>query len=510
VNQILQETAMEKSIIIIGGGLTGLALGCYGRMNGYKTTIFEMHKIAGGVCTGWKRKGYIIDGAVNWVMGTKPGTSYHKFWEEVGAAQRWKVYNHDYYTHIELEGDDSFSFYSDVDRLEQYMKGIAPEDKEVIEELTNGIRSMVKIDLSADKPPELTNIIDKIKMVKMLPFARLMKKWGNVTMGDFGRRFNNPLLRKVFSGDAMGDVSSFPMAILIMMFAFFSQKDAGYVIGGSLALVSYIQQRYHDLGGEIHFKSRVEKILVENDKAVGIRLADGTEHRADWVVSAADGHTTIFDMLDGKYIDDTIRGYYDNPNLYSPLIYIGLGVNRSFDDIPSAVSGLTFPLDEPVTVAGKERKRLNVLIYNFDPNFAPEGKTTLVVSLDTDYDYWEELYKDPEQYKAEKEKIADLVVSLLDKRFPGLAGQVEMRDIATPMTWVRYTGNWRGSYEGWMMSLESFTTQMRKTLPGLENFYMAGQWVNPGGGIPTAIMSGRNTIQVICKKDGKKFVTTKP
>jgi phytoene dehydrogenase-like protein len=53
VNQILQETAMEKSIIIIGGGLTGLALGCYGRMNGYKTTIFEMHKIAGGVCTGW-------------------------------------------------------------------------------------------------------------------------------------------------------------------------------------------------------------------------------------------------------------------------------------------------------------------------------------------------------------------------------------------------------------------------------------------------------------------------
>jgi len=501
---------MEKSIIIIGGGLTGLALGCYGRMNGYKTSIFEMHKIAGGVCTGWKRKGYTIDGAVNWVMGTKPGTDYHKFWEELGAAQQWEVYNHDYFSHADFEAGESFSFHTDADRLEQYMKDIAPEDKEVIEEFTGAIRSTAKMEMPVDKPPELYSLLDKIKMVKMLPFGRLMKKWGTVSIEDFGRRFKNPLLVKVFTGDAFGDVSSLPMALLIMMFAWFSQKDAGYIIGGALELVSYIQQRYLDLGGEIHFKSRVEKILVENDKAVGIKLTDGTEHRADWIISAADGRTTIFDMLDGKYIDDTIRGYSDNPRLYSPLIYIGLGINRRFDDIASSIGGLSFPLDPPVSIAGKERRRLTVLIYNFDPKLAPEGKTMLIVSLDTDYDYWEELYKEPERYKAEKEQIADTVVALLDKRFPGLAGQVEMRDIATPMTWVRYTGNWRGSYEGWTMSLESLTTQMRKTLPGLDNFYMAGQWVNPGGGIPTAVMSGNHTIQMICKKDNKKFVTTRP
>jgi phytoene dehydrogenase-like protein len=501
---------MEKSIIIIGGGLTGLALGCYGRMNGYQTSIFEMHKIAGGVCTGWKRKGYTIDGAVNWVMGTKPESAYHKFWEEVGAAQQWKIHDHDYFSHIEYEGGESFSFYTDVNELENYMKGISPEDEEVIEEFTRAIRSTMKMDMPVDKPPELYSLLDKIKMVKMLSFGRLMKKWGTVSMGDFSRRFKNPLLRRVFTGEAFGDVSSLPMALIIMMFAWFSQKDAGYIIGGALELVSYIRQRYLDLGGEIHFKSRVEKILVESDKAVGIRLADGAEHRADWIVSAADGHTTIFDMLDGKYIDDTIRGYYDNPKLYPPLIYIGLGVNRRFDDIPSSIGGLSFPLDPPVTITGKERKRLTVLIYNFDPTFAPEGRTTLVVSLDTDYDYWEELYKEPERYKAEKENIADMVVALLDKRFPGLAGQVEMRDIATPMTWVRYTGNWRGSYEGWMMSLDSLTKVMSKTLPGLDNFYMAGQWVNPGGGIPTAIMSGSHTLQMICKKDKKKFVTTVP
>jgi phytoene dehydrogenase-like protein len=120
--------------------------------------------------------------------------------------------------------------------------------------------------------------------------------------------------------------------------------------------------------------------------------------------------------------------------------------------------------------------------------------------LNTDYDYWERLYKEPERYKAKKEQIADMVVALLDRRFSGLAAQVEMRDVATPMTWVRYTGNWKGSYRGWFSTTKNFGMQMRKTLPGLDNFYMAGQWVNPISGMPTAAMSGRHTIQIICKK----------
>ena len=127
---------MEKSIIIIGGGLTGLAAGCYGRMNGYKTTIFEMHDKAGGVCTAWKRKGYTIDGAMNWLVGTKPGSGFHKFWEELGAAKDWKIYNHDRYSIIENKDGKAFTVYCDADRFEQYLLEFAPEDKDVIKEFT--------------------------------------------------------------------------------------------------------------------------------------------------------------------------------------------------------------------------------------------------------------------------------------------------------------------------------------------------------------------------------------
>jgi phytoene dehydrogenase-like protein len=499
---------MEKSIIIIGGGLTGLATGCYGRMNGYKTSVFEMHKIAGGVCTGWKRKGYTIDGAMNWLVGTNPKNSFHKFWEELGAAQNWKIYNHDLYSIYEDKEGKVFKVYCDADRFEQYLLELAPEDKDIIREFTEVIRDFSRMDIPSEKPNELLSWIDKIKAVKALPMLSLMKKWLKISTGDYCKRFKNPYLRQTLTSAFGSD--QWPMMMIFWVLGYQHAKAAGYVMGGALELVRFLEERYRALGGEIHLKAKVDKIIVEDGKAVGIKLSDGTEHRADWVISAADGRTTIFDMLEGKYVDDAIKNRYDNPNLFSPLVYIGLGVADRFDEISPSVASLSFPLDTPVTVAGKEHDRLYVLNYSYDPALAPEGKTVLKVQFDTDYDYWDKLHEDPERYKAEKERIADDVVTALDKRFPGLASKVEMRDVATPVTWVRYTGNWRGSYEGWMFSGETFTSSMRKTLPGLDNFYMAGQWVNPGGGMPTAAMSGNHTIQLICNRDGKKFVTSKP
>ena len=130
----------------------------------------------------------------------------------------------------------------------------------------------------------------------------------------------------------------------------------------------------------------------------------------------------------------------------------------------------------------------------------------------SNYEYWKNLSQDPDRYKAEKEQLADQVVAQLDKRFPGLADQVEMRDVATPMTYERYTGNWKGAYQGWLPSTKtvSISTSMNKTLPGLANFYMAGQWIMPGGGLPTTVLSGRYVTQIICNQDKKPFVTTTP
>ncbi len=183
---------------------------------------------------------------------------------------------------------------------------------------------------------------------------------------------------------------------------------------------------------------------------------------------------------------------------------------RAFEKGPPSVGGTVFLLDEPVTIAGREWDRLAVHIYDFDPSLAPEGKTLLRVMLPADFDYWKDLREqDRGRYKAEKQQVADQVIARLDRRYPGLADQVEMCDVATPATFERYTGNWRASYMGWLFTPEMTMAQISKTLPGLDNFYMIGQWVGASS-LPMAATSGRHVTQIICHKDNKPFVTTVP
>jgi phytoene dehydrogenase-like protein len=269
------------------------------------------------------------------------------------------------------------------------------------------------------------------------------------------------------------------------------------------------------MGGEIFYNARIQKILVEDlpggkgSQAVGVRLADGSEQRADIVISAADGRATIFDMLDGRFISDKLQTMYEKGKIFQPLVFIGLGVNRTFDDFPALTSGVSVLLDEPIMVADKQVKRLEYMVYNFDPSLAPAGKTVITCMIITNYSYWKELSSDSERYEAEKERIGLEVIKRLDQRFPGIAGQVEMADVATPLTFEHYTGNWQGSFEGWLPTPELMMERPSYTLPNLENFYMVGQWVQPGGGLPSGVMTGRAVVQTLCKKEKKKFKTVR-
>jgi phytoene dehydrogenase-like protein len=497
----------EKSIIIVGAGIAGLSAGCYGQMNGYRTRIFERHDKPGGLCTSWKRRGYTIDGCLHWLVGSRPGTHFYRIWEELGAVQGRRMIDHEEFLRVAGEGGRTFIVYSDLDRLEQHMKELAPQDAPVIQELVRAARACARYDLPVDKAPELYGMLDgSWFLIRMFPFLRLMSKWKKITVQDYAQRFSDPFLREAVP--LLAGLPDFPMACLLMILAWMHRRSAGYPLGGSLEFSRSIERRYLDLGGEIHYRSPVAEILVEHDKAVGVRLADGTQHRADITISAADGHATIFGMLGGKYINGRIRAYYDNLPIFPPLVHVALGVKRLFEKTPANV---IYSLDRPVTVGGREQNHFGVEIRNFDPTLAPAGKTVLKVLFPADYTYWKNLRQDLERYRDEKERIADQVIALLDQRYPGLAGQVEMRDVATPMTWERYTGNWQGSMEGWLMTQKTFPPfRMNRTLPGLKDFYMAGQWVEPGGGVPTAALSGRNVMQIICKRDRRAFVTTAP
>jgi phytoene dehydrogenase-like protein len=496
----------DKSIIIIGAGFAGLAAGIYARLNGYKTQIFEMHTQPGGLCTSWNRKGYTFDGCIHWLVGSSPKSGLHDMWEETGISQNREFINMDEYMRVEDSTGRTLVFYTDIDRLRKHLLEFSPVDEKPIMEFIEGIKLCLPLDLPSKHDSTTVRLKKQVRsLANFIKNGKKMKKWMKTTSENFSNRFKDPLLRDAFKDMWIPEFSTF---FMLFTFAYLHNKNAGYPIGGSMPMSEALEARYKKMGGKIHYKSRVNKILTSGDRAVGIRLENGTEHLGERVISAADGHQTIFSMLEGKYGDNKTREPYEKWPLFPSLIFVSLGVNRKFDDIPRSVSGLTFYLKQPVEIGDKIRDKLSVHIYNQDPSMAPAGKTAVTLMLDSDYEYWKKLSENRTVYEQNKEEIGRTIIGLLEQRFPGISQQVEVTDVATPLTFERYTGNWKGTFEGWLITPENSNVLMKpmlQTLPGLKNFYMCGQWVEPGGGLPTAVMSARRLVRKICKEDHMKF-----
>jgi phytoene dehydrogenase-like protein len=502
--EIMHKNGNTHSVIIIGAGIAGLSAGIYAQLNGFQSRIYEMHSLPGGVMTSWKRKGYLIDGCVQWLMGSSPKSNFYPLYEEVGLIQNRQFFHPDVFLYFEDSDGQALTFYANIERLEKELVDHGPEDRALIHEFCSAARALVGFNPPVSGSGNLLqSIVGTWSMLpRMICLGPTMLKWTGMSMSQFADRFKTPFLRQIFSHLWQPEMT---VISLLFFLAYISHQMNGFPIGGSLAMALAVEKRYRELGGEVNYGCRVEKILVENHKAVGVRLANGVEQRADIVISAADGHATIWCMLDGRYLNDAIRKVYAEFKLFPPIMQIGLGVKRTFNELPCATGGMVIELKQPFEVANKPVESLKMTIYNFDPTLAPTGKTLLNVKVQTDYDYWKELLTDRERYDAEKQRIALEVINRLDQRFPGLASQVEMADVATPMTYERYTGNWQASYEGFLPTPKTVKSTIPNRLPGLKNFYMAGQWVRVGGGIPTGVSMGREAVKCICKEDGIRF-----
>lgn len=495
----------EKSIIIIGAGLAGLSAGCYGQMNGYRTHILEHHSEPGGVATAWKNQDYLIDGGIHYLMGHKPGQACHKIYREVGILHNRRYPDLETFVHFadEITGN-RVSFSSDLDRLAEDLKKIAPADAKIIDGFIAGAKAMQRADLFGlmETPPELMGLFGPLK--QMWGMRRVLRYFGpefNQPMIQYARAVKDDGLRRMLENLFLPEV---PVWFVLLILGLLANRQLGLLTESCTDFIAGIEERYKSLGGQVTYNSTVKEILVENHRAVGVRLADGSEQRADVVVSAGDGRSTIFELLGGRYLDKKLAERYQNWKPISPIVTISYGVKQEFPDEPP----LNFIfLKTPLLVGDVSLTGFPLRLFNYSDRFAPPGKTVVQALLHTDWNWWNELQKDRSRYDVAKKKIGEDVLSRLESHYPGITANAELTDVATPYTTWRYTLNREGAFMGWVPTPTAMRAQIRKTLPGLENFYMAGQWVMPGGGVPPCLYSGRQVVQIMCKRDGRKFST---
>ena len=505
-------------INIIGGGVSGLSAGLYLQMNGFETEIFEKHSTPGGLCTSWKKGEYTFDSCAHWVLGSDVGSSFYKIWNEILDMKKIEFHNHEVRVEVGLKnnvnkyGEKVFYLYTNLTRLEEYLIDLAPEDTKAIREFIKPMRVMQKFDLPPilDDLPFFPSMIRGIKMMRYLEFLILFMKIKYYTNYTYAKKFKNAFLRESF--ELLYDGEEVNMMVLTLPLSVFDKKSAGYPIGGSMKFAKKIEQNYIRLGGKINYNTPVKKIITENGIAKGIVVRNNVEHYSDITLSAADWHYTVFDALEGKYVNQDIIDLRDMKKLevYNSVMQFSFGIGKDLSNQPHFSR---IPLDVPlVSPDGSTYERFEVHIYNYDSTLAPAGKTAVTVSFNTSKtDFWIDARNiNRPVYRAAKVELTNKIIDLLDAKLGGIRDKIEVIDVATPATFQRYTGNWKGSTQGWMPGKNLVAkSPVGFRLPGLKNFFYSSHWNQPGGGLPIAVKTGRSVAKEICKENGVQFKVIK-
>ena len=493
-------TSKEK-VIIVGGGIAGLSAGIYVQLAGFDAEIYEKNAIAGGECMGWNRKGYHIDNCIHWLTGTDSSTRLWKVWKTVGAIDENTEYANTtrFYT-SRYEGRE-VTLWNDIEKSQAELIAESPEDEVEIRKFFEYVRYAQSCVIPSEKPLDMMGIKDYIEMGKeMADFPKVMKEYGKINIKDLAARFKSPLIRKLMTDYLPADYTAYS---LLVSYATMTSGNGNIPLKGSLAMSLRIVARFKELGGVLHTNKPIKRIVIENKKATGIELEDGTIVNADYVISAVDTDFLYGRLISRDYMPKDLKKAYDNRQAYP--ITSGFQVAYAIDDDFSGEDTIFFDCD-PLKIGGNEFSRMSVKSYAYDKSFAPEGKAVLqanIVQSDSDYIYWSSLSK--EEYKAKKAEYAEEVTKRIVAQFPELDGRIELLDCWTPLTYNRYCNAYHGSYMGFVTTVGNKQMRFKGVVKGVDNLYVAGQWVMNPGGLPIAVVSGKFAVQRILKKQKRSI-----
>ncbi|MBO7597712.1 MAG: NAD(P)/FAD-dependent oxidoreductase [Bacteroidales bacterium] len=486
-------------LAIIGGGISGLAAGIYAQMNGIESEIFESHSVVGGQCTSWKRKGFHIDNCVHWMTGTSPKKEIYKVWQEVGVIQNPEkdIIRHDYFLQVDIDGVKAH-VWRDLNKMRQELLSIAPEDRKEINTFIKLIKKFQAIELPSLYPQEQMGFGQNMKLLfRMAKAIPAFAKYKKLTLDEYAKRFKSPIIHQIIFNYVP---KQFYVISAFYMYAMFSMGNADLPRGGSDTITNRMRDKYLSLGGKISVKKKALNTEINDKKITKINFTDGSSVEPEYVVIATD-LKVAFNLIGHNYMDDNLQQAFANTKTHPVFsnITIYFAVDCPTNDIPT----MEIFNCKPYKVVDREHNVVIVNNYADQPDFAPEGKgiiQILMVQHDDEYQYWENLYKNPEAYKAEKERIASDIQQRLEKHYPQYQGKLSLVEICTPKSFNRYLGSYKGSYMGFIQTPYAPKLVHHGNVEGIDNLCLAGQWLQTPGGLPNALVTGKFAIQRLIKR----------
>lgn len=493
---------MQKKVLVIGAGVSGLSAAIYAARSGFDVTILEQHTTFGGLSTGWSRKGYFFEGGMHWLTGSSPKLALNQVWKQLGALQENNpIENRDPYYSVILKDGKTINLWRDIEKTRQEFLAYSPDDKKMINRFCKDLKIFTKIHLPVNDLKGLkakTPMHPKFsELIQMLPAGLRALKLCKMSYMEYVDQFKNKNLQSLLKSICGYRYNA---TAFIYTLGSFSSGDCGFPAGGSIRFCQNMAETFEKLGGKILYKTKVEKVVVENGITKGVQTKDGFLE-ADAVVVSQDLRQAVDSLFDVPITSKCIQELKENL-VPEQSMFISLGIKADLSKYPYCC---IFPLEKPFEYAGREYTEIRIFNYGGYKDHAPEGCSSITSILIGDsYNFWKEA-KEKGDYKAKKEELAKIFTEKLQELMPETKDNIEVVDVATPLTFERYCSSYQGS---WMSVWQKNSPKVNypQTLPEIKGTYFAGQRISMPGGLPLAGYSGRTAIQHLCRDTDTIFV----
>lgn len=489
---------MKQKIIVIGSGFGGLGVAIRLAARGHEVEIFEKRDKPGGRAYVYEINGFKFDG------GPTVITAPFMFDDIFATAGRKRE---DYFDLVRVDpfyrifdAQKQYFDYSDNNQntLQQIEKR-SPGDQQGYLKYQQSTRPIFEkgfLELS-DKP-----FLKVTDMLKVAPDLIKLQSYKSV-YAYVSQFVKDDLLRRAFTfhtllvGGNPYDTTS------IYALIDYLQREYGvwFAKGGTGAIVQGLTKLFTELGGKIHLGCEVSEILVQNRRVTGVRLADGSIHAADKIVSNADVAWTYRHMIPAEYRRKFTDRKIDSLRYSMSLFVLYFGTKKRYNDrdlvhhniiLSPRYKGLLDEIFNKKTLADEFSLYLHMPTYT-DPSLAPEGCENFYVlspvpNLDGNIDWT----KTARPYR-------DTILKFLEENYmPDLRANIVAEHYIDPL----HFQNTLNSYKGAAFSVQPVLTQSAWFRPHnqseeFDNLYFVGAGTHPGAGVPGVLSSSVIVDQLI-------------
>ncbi|RPH50486.1 MAG: NAD(P)/FAD-dependent oxidoreductase [Desulfobacteraceae bacterium] len=502
----------ECDVIVIGSGIAGLTATALLAKSGLSVVLLEKQSRPGGYFMGFKRKGFVFDSSIQWLNGCNATGFVGRIFEYIGSdypkcimsdrIRRYKGESFDYLLTsdpYELRDRLIYDFPAETEGIKRFF-----EDCKKIGVHFGKLNGCLRANQTM---PEIERMIFGIKMlawaVPVWKYLRISAEKG------LDRYFKNNEIKKIFCSEEKFMSIIMPIGWVFVNDLLFPPE------GGAEVFVKWLCGKIYNSSSRIFLNSSVKNVLLKNKTAAGVSLSDGRFINSRYIIAACDVENLYERMLPEGAVHSKMIRRLREADLYcsSVTIFIGLDCDASALGLYGELLYLTADNIPRKDHAGGDPYKNSLVIQSpsaRDKTLAPEGKSTMTIhcSARIDYgDFWK-TDKNMERGKAYgefKRKYADILIERVEKSFGiNIKKHIEVIEIATPVTYWRYTGNRNGSAMGASPTDKNIRNRLAHYKTPVKNLFLGGHWAEYGGGMPMAVKAASNASLMILEKTNKE------